>query len=428
MITNQQAYDRVIKARTNLLLEHGFYGHLALRLNVEVDEHLSVNGQATMATDGTRLLAHPEFVEKLTDPELRGTVAHEVLHAALGHTYRLAVKEHPVIANIAADFVVNQIVLDSGLKLNGSPMTWDEIKKGTATRGYLYDERFDGMHFEQVYAIIMKEMPPQPQGGGSGKGKGKGQPEITTGEFRPAPNDPPKEYGDDKQDGQGQSEGQQQQPKPMSEEDWRIAAEQAHAMAKKAGTLSANLDRAIKASQQSTTDWRQILWRFAQEPVKHDYTFFPPNKRFIYRGDYLPRIQSEGLPGFPAGFDSSGSMSQRDQQVGANEITAILHELCPEFIDMVYVDSEVCNVERFTPEDACADLNLNAKGGGGTAFQPFFDWVAENYPEPPPFAIYFTDLYGDQPIDPGYPVLWITSASSSLKGPFGETVRINDWD
>ena len=66
------------------------------------------------------------------------------------------------------------------------------------------------------------------------------------------------------------------------------------------------------------------------------------------------------------------------------------------------------------------------RGGGGTAFTPVFEWVAENLDEEPACLIYLTDLESyDTPDDPGYPVLWAAVETSRKDGPFGRTVKID---
>ena len=41
-----------------------------------------------MATDGSRIVYNPAFVDELKPAELEGTLAHEVMHCALGHQCR----------------------------------------------------------------------------------------------------------------------------------------------------------------------------------------------------------------------------------------------------------------------------------------------------------------------------------------------------
>ncbi len=68
------------------------------------------------------------------------------------------------------------------------------------------------------------------------------------------------------------------------------------------------------------------------------------------------------------------------------------------------------------------------KGGGGTSFKPFFQWVErENAHGNLPVCIYFTDGYGDFPSNaPDSPVLWLVLSGGleSSRYPFGEVVRM----
>src|SRR5205085_500100 len=64
----------------------------------------------TAATDGRDIFINPRFWNGLTPAERLGLLAHEVLHAALLHVPRRG-KRNPLIWNIAADIVVNGIVL-----------------------------------------------------------------------------------------------------------------------------------------------------------------------------------------------------------------------------------------------------------------------------------------------------------------------------
>ena len=64
-VSDRAAYDKIIGARTNLLVSNGFFGFLAMHLKlVEATEHM---GQAipTMAVDGVSMYYNPEFVHKL---------------------------------------------------------------------------------------------------------------------------------------------------------------------------------------------------------------------------------------------------------------------------------------------------------------------------------------------------------------------------
>ena len=69
-----------------------------------------------MATDGSRIVYNPAFVDELKPAELEGTLAHEVLHCALGHQCRRGERD-PRLWNEAADLAINPILLENGFTL-----------------------------------------------------------------------------------------------------------------------------------------------------------------------------------------------------------------------------------------------------------------------------------------------------------------------
>jgi predicted metal-dependent peptidase len=69
-------------------------------------------------------------------------------------------------------------------------------------------------------------------------------------------------------------------------------------------------------------------------------------------------------------------------------------------------DDEIQKVEVF---DANQEIMWQTRGGGGTSFDPPFEWVAANLVDPPSCLVYFTDGCHNgsvPPGAPGYPVLW----------------------
>ena len=109
------AEQKMLKARTLLILDHPFFGCLALRLKM-----LETNEHQTAITDGKNLLYNPTYIEKLTTQETLGFMAHEVMHAALGHTWRQGKRESKKW-NIASDYTINSNLLEAGFTLpNGA--------------------------------------------------------------------------------------------------------------------------------------------------------------------------------------------------------------------------------------------------------------------------------------------------------------------
>jgi len=379
--------EKISHARTRLLLDSPWFGSLSMRLRIESSESAK-----TMQTDGTRLQFNPAFVDQLPDAELTGVIAHEVMHCALRHPYRMGARKHE-LWNKACDYAINDLLIAQGFTLPAN---------------VLLDPQYSGMGAEQIYALLDKQ---QQEDGDNGEQDGE-QP----GQVVPAPQ-PGSGDGDEEGEGESQEE--------MTETDWEIATEQATAIAKKAGRLPGEADRAVQASRASETNWREILRRFIENTVPCDYSWTQPNRRYISSGLYLPGTVRENMPRLAVAVDTSGSITPELLQIFAQELTQVLHDARPEGIDVMYCDTEVRHCESFSPDDP--EVRLAAQGGGGTAFQPVFDHVA-NQQDAPAALIYFTDLEGPAPQQPEYPVLWITTESTAAQGFFGETVRLSKWN
>lgn len=126
----------VVRARVQLTATSPFWGALSAALKVRI-----IPGIKTARTDGTHLDFDPAYLESKPFSEIKTTVAHEVCHVFLKHTFRIKGRNKK-LANIAADHVVNLLLKRAGFHI---------------PEGWLCDERFEDMYFEQVYAIIKKE-------------------------------------------------------------------------------------------------------------------------------------------------------------------------------------------------------------------------------------------------------------------------------
>ena len=201
------------------------------------------------------------------------------------------------------------------------------------------------------------------------------------------------------------------------EENWIIAAAQAAATAKAMGIGAGDAARAIAEQVAPKVDWREVLRRYLSTAAKSDYAWTPPNRRYISRGIYLPSLRSETLGPVVIAVDTSGSIDDATLAAFAAEIAAILEDAAPEAVHVVYCDDAVAATEDFEPGDL---VRLTPHGGGGTAFRPVFDWVAESDIRPV-CAVYLTDLCGDDfGPEPDYPVRWVSTAGT--EAPFGEVI------
>jgi predicted metal-dependent peptidase len=385
---------RMGDARALLVTEQAWFGMLSLRLVLQED-----SSTKTMSVDGTTLRFNPVWVSQQPNDELRAGVAHEVMHCAMLHPYRFNGRQAGRW-NRACDLAINPILKDAGFKLPD---------------GALDDPRFHGLAAEQIYAALPDEDPNGGEDGCTFGGSMEPGQDPTPSQGTPDPNAPPSP-------GQSPAAGGRQSMGPT---DWQIAAEQATMVANKQGDMSADVDRAVKATRVARTDWREALRRFVEHVTPQDYTWARPNRRFIAQGIYLPGVHRENLPPIDVCVDTSGSVSPPMLARFAAELDSLMREARPESVRVVYCDSSVKGEEEFSPDGG--EVILRALGGGGTRFQPALDHCAARQ-DPPAAIVYLTDLLGPEPTDPGIPVLWCTPEQSTRVGWFGETVRLAEFD
>lgn len=253
---NNEVAAQLTRARTGLVLDQPFYGMLALRLQL-VEEP----GIPTAAVDGKHIFYNPEFVAKQSPEETKTLLGHEVMHCVFEHIGRRGDRESRRW-NQAGDFVINDILVDSGF---------------TPIKNWLHNKAYAGMTTDHVY-----EMLPPNDGDGTG---GAGDPL------------------DDCQDGAPDDA-------VLNNVDWKIATVQAAAAAKAMGKLPGKLARFVDELTSPKVDWRAILQRFITETSKNDYSWTRPNKRFLAQGFVLPTLHSETMGEIVVAIDTSGSIDQ----------------------------------------------------------------------------------------------------------------------
>lgn len=399
--------QRMSRARTQLVMRYPWYGMLAMRLRVE-----STPATETFDVDGTTMRYNPEFAASLTDDELIGVLAHEVLHCAHGHVWRRGGRDGKRW-NVACDAAINPILLDDGLCL---------------PKGGVDGTPFKGNSAEAIYRML-PDMGNGGSGGGSGSGSGQDEQPCPTGTVSDpqAPQSPGKDGGSGQDSsGQGKQQGSGQ-PSEMSEQDWKIATEQAGMLARKAGCEPGNLSRRMRGDKPVSTDWIGETREFLAASMPTDYSFARPNRRYVHRGIYLPGQVKENIGQLVIVVDTSGSINGPVLDTFAANIKVILAEAKPEKVHVIYCDTRAGGHQVFESDD---EVQLSPVGGGGTLFQPAFDWVEQavqdGVVEDIKGLIYLTDLEcGDEPQAPEYPVLWAAPVWAGGQPSFGRVVRID---
>lgn len=431
--------QRLVKARTQLVLDEPFFGVLVQQLPLLEDPSCK-----TMWTDGVNIGYNPNWVAGITDEELKGTLCHEVLHVANGHCWRRGDRD-PGDWNKACDYVINPIVLDAKFLVPGN---------------VLIDPQFKGKPAEEVYDTIHQ---PKPQSSGTqqgGKGAGKnplkdasspeGQQGLTekgyAGGDDGAPdgskgggsnagsdadgnsldNSPGISRGEDRDHGDPVYAGEvRDAPKDKDRkqlaQQWKQAVEQAAKAASMRGTLPGNLKRVVQEALKPDVNWQDVMRQFVHQSwTAADYSWRMPSPRYLAQGLYLPRLASETLPCLIFAWDTSGSIWRRLLAAFQGTCKDIVDEMRPEETILLYCDAAIQRVDRFLAGDTVEFVPL---GGGGTDFRPVFNWV-EKEGIAPTCLVYLTDLQGAFPeSSPEYPVLWVTPPTRQ-RPPWGDHIEM----
>lgn len=430
---DKKCYERMVKARTVLIVSQPFFGCLALHLQlIEINDKAVVD---TMAVDGTHLYYHPPFVKTLEDNELQGVLAHETLHCVFKHFSRRGVRD-PLRWNWAGDFVINAELLIAGFTLPGKPLT---LKSPPGSKGHLYDKQYDGMSTEEIYERMPE--PPKiflkmPGGSGDDGEGGSGQ--------QPKPGDVVIEIlpkGADwggcggvidagMADGKGKAD---QHTMSEADREWDQQVRTAIGVAKRnnAGTLPAYLKRLVDEMQKPRITWRDQTREFIDEIMKSDYAWSRPNRRFLGRGLTLPGFEPDGLHKMVFCGDTSGSVTAKIMSQYLGEMQGALDEGIVDELIVVYCDAAIHATREYRQGDIIVyDVD---GGGGGTDFRPALEWVKEHHPDAN-CTVYLTDMYPcDWAIpDPGMPMLWAAylpePALANINPPFGRVIHVASGD
>ena len=364
--------DKMNKARIAVTLDHPFFGSLALRMGLVADPDCQ-----TAYTNGIVIAYNPDFVNSLSTDQIKGLFAHEVMHVALAHHLRRGAREFGKW-NAACDYAINDILKESGFVLPAGVL--------------------GGMGTDQSAEAIYKRLPEV-------KVKSNGPDEF--GEVRDYPG----------------KDGKKATPAEMAQalQEVKVMVAQAYTQAKAMGNMPGGLERLVQTINRPRVDWREVLRRFMQQVTSNDYSWTPPNRRYVHLGLYLPALASMAIGEGVIAVDTSGSIGDRQVAQFASEITAIV-EAVETTVNVVYCDTQVKRVETFCRHDM--PIKIHPIGGGGTNFRPPFEWVDEKGLHPA-YLVYLTDLEGTRfPDDPGYPVLWAKLGMGGTNPPFGECLTV----
>ena len=346
------AMERVVAARMRLVRDHVFFGALAMRLRLVESDTLP----ALAGTDGFDIRFRPEIVN-LPGRQIEGVLAHETMHVVLQHHYRMLGK-HQMKANIAGDLAINPLILENRLEL---------------PEGALIDPQFANMTMGEIYDRL-PDPPSRPQGSGQ-QPQGSGKQSPGSGQQPPSQ---PQEKGQQGFDVvfEPPNAAPSQSELKAEAEMMKAAVQNAAALARKAGQMTAGLERFVAALCAPKADWRAELADILTQRAQVDYDWGMPHKRMLHQyGIFFPEMGGYKIGKIGIINDTSGSTSQHQEQF-ASEISDILDQFECE-ITVFNHDTTTKSIEEYSSDDL--PIKLRTVGYGGTCAKHTFDLINAEY-------------------------------------------------
>ena len=393
-----------------------------------VEENVS-----TAYTDGVNKKYGRKFLESIvSEPKVRGLILHENLHVALKQVVfgRPMFLENSKMANLAADFVVNDIIT-----------CIDGVVAGTSERlvelpdGAVYDAMFHDWSMREVYNYLKKNAK---SGSGSGKGKGQG------GQGNPPPSGGTQPNDDGDGDGDTVTVNGKTYDISQSDEHDFIGREVTAEEAKEiidgidkalreggmlAGRMGAKIPRAISDLLEPKVDWREALREFVSASTKgnDEFTWRRMNKRQMANDIYLPSVINESIGEIVVAIDTSGSIGSAEITEFATELVSICEVCQPEVVRVLWWDTEVHGEQVFKDNYSDIAKMLKPLGGGGTHVSCVSDYLVKNKVKAE-CVLVFTDGYVESDINWKItdPTLWMVTQRRDFEPPMGKKVMFGD--
>jgi predicted metal-dependent peptidase len=389
----------VLKARIALSLRQPFLASAIMRLPIK---DATVYGWCkTMATDGYHIFFNANWVVNLSQSEIRGVLAHEVLHVIFQHSSR-RLNRDPELWNIAADHAINLLLIEQGFSL---------------PKGGLANYAYRGMSAEKIYSLLPQKTSyalesKKHMGGTTDNAENSGEiPGIGTDVLDP---DSPEVVGARDSD------------MPDTAQLNEICATlRDDAASKLQGNAAGFFKSECTAIEESRIDWRDLLRGWLVDRIKNDWSMWPCSKKHLHRGLYMPSLGIEAPGHIIFAIDTSGSMSDEDLAEIFAEVR-VYRETYPCRLTVIQSDAKIQSITTYEEMDGEEiPPKVQLFGRGGTDFRPVFQWIDENAVGA--YLIYATDGEGNFPkTEQTGGVIWLLTNNHLMpsKFPFGVCVKI----
>jgi predicted metal-dependent peptidase len=404
--------DKFAQSRSIVANHFTFYGGVMIGADTKNGEREKIE---TMATDGKKIFWSKDFVVKNTEIENATVVIHEVCHITDKHHLRMGNKDAK-LWNIACDLSINNRI--DGLTSFKNPKIRLQLPKG----GYLDIPEYGltrdfckKASADEIYGVLIankdtaKDLPQQSWGGKVEQPKNE----------------------------DGTPMNAQQLEQASKSIDRKIT--QAGMKAKAVGDVPKDVQEILKRVEEPKVEW-QDAFTFAWQGGDNDYTY---TYRKINKKHLLWDVVDPTITGLNCGDvgvlqDTSASVNKKQRDRGFSEMNALSKDVQPESITIIPFTSRVdtSGIKRFEKGEEVASLNIN--GSGGTAIQPAFRHVDQNWHDYNfKKLVIFTDCeindYGQEPqFDEPCDIIWVCCQSKEKltkyfpEPPYGQVIYIDE--
>jgi predicted metal-dependent peptidase len=427
--------ERVRRARLQLMLRHPFLAGATARLPlVEVEPE---GWCATAATDGFRIYWSAAFFASLDDEQIAGVLAHEMLHAVLGHCERRGAREAERW-NVAIDHATNLLVRDElELRLPEPHLAYGNFRNMTAEAIY---DALAGPAAKDAVVPAAEPPAPRPTIGAARRRAAERRAAEAAAARQAAPRRdvmrlprPAKGFDIhlDRDDPRLALASGREDPTPLELSRLRreLQMELKEGLRNGRGVLPGEVEEAILRAGRARTPWQALLARCFTGIRRDDYRFLPPSRRHVWRGMMLPSVGVPGPNNVVCAIDTSGSICGRLAARFLAEVHALrCSARCR--LHVLQCDAAIADRRVYESWEQPSPILVpeEFKGRGGTDFRPVFDLVATDISRPegwPDLLAYLTDGHGSFPDRaPPYPVVWLLPEGSRVVPPFGARIEI----
>jgi len=434
MPTPNEIRDIVEQDRFELMMRCPFYGRIICSVELVVVSDPQVR---LACTDYSRIFISGDAYPALPEEMRLAVLAHEVLHIALRHAFRIGDRDKnrfEKAADIEDTFILTENFPDPyGIKCK------EEWRDLTAEQIYeILPKREGKTQAKSLHCSPNNTSDDMQSGDGQQSGNEDEKEKNKSSKSKSGKNSPGDNSGDGdgdgsdggSGDGSGSDSSQQDgysdfRPQFDPETEMNCIALSKNTLMdvrnRSRGTAPSRLGLLIEELDKPHIVWQVLLRQFLRLCRGGTYSWMRPNRRFVSRGLYLPGRQTKSFRGI-VGLDTSGSTIE-DLPEFIAELTGLLKAFGKYDLTIIECDAVIQQIWTVSSNEPMPDLTQHKfMGGGGTDFNPVFEYIRD-HELTPNVLIFFTDGFADCPEEkPPYPVLWMLTKDGQAPVPWGQVI------